>query len=123
MENPSTTNDPSPATSRDDREERPAAQPAGNPAESNGGASRTNRWKCSAFTSFKQIASPYMERHGHAVLYGFIGFLIAVLILIIGFWQTFLLVVFAAVGVVVGCYRDGNPTVRRKLKDFIDRID
>lgn len=123
MEKSSTTNDPSHATSRDGQKEQSAAEPTNASVGSTDDSFRTSRWKCPVFTNFKQVASPYMEQHGHAMLYGFIGFLIALLILIIGFWQTVLLVAFAAVGVVIGCYRDGNPTVRRRLKDFIDRID
>ena len=38
----------------------------------------------------KQAMAPYVEGHSHTVLYG-IGFVIAALILLAGFWPTVLL--------------------------------
>ena len=56
-----------------------------------------------------------LEKHGHAIAYGLLGFLIALLILIIGFWPTFLLSIFAAIGVLIGTYQDGSIQLKRLL--------
>ena len=64
-------------------------------------AAETKRDK-GVYASMKRAFSPYVENHSHAVLYGIIGFVAAALILIVGFWPTVLLAVFAAIGVVIG---------------------
>ncbi|WP_165062151.1 DUF2273 domain-containing protein [Adlercreutzia sp. ZJ154] len=51
---------------------------------------------------------PYFEKHGHAIVYGLIGLIAAILILIIGFWPVLLLAILTAVGMLIGRYRDGN---------------
>lgn len=56
-----------------------------------------------------------LEKHGHAIAYGLLGFLIALLILLIGFWPTFLLSIFAAIGVLIGNYQDGSIQLKRLL--------
>ena len=56
-----------------------------------------------------------LEKHGHAIAYGLLGFLIALLILLIGFWPTFLLSIFAAIGVLIGTYQDGSIQLKRLL--------
>lgn len=74
-------------------------------------AAETKRDK-GVYASMKRAFSPYVENHSHAVLYGIIGFVAAALILIVGFWPTVLLAVFAAIGVVIGKYRDGDRKTR-----------
>ena len=59
----------------------------------------------------------------HAVLYGIIGFVAAALILIVGFWPTVLLAVFAAIGVVIGKYRDGDRKTRQQMKQVLERFN
>lgn len=66
----------------------------------------------SRYASLKRTLSAYFDHHGHAVLYGVIGFAVAALILIIGFWPTVLLAAFAAAGAAIGKYRDGDQEVR-----------
>lgn len=84
-------------------------------------ASETKRDK-GVYASMKRAVSPYVEHHSHAVLYGILGFIAAALILIIGFWPTVLLAVFAAVGVIIGKYRDGDRKTREQMKHILDRI-
>lgn len=85
-------------------------------------ASETKRDK-GVYASMKRAVSPYVEHHSHAVLYGILGFIAAALILIIGFWPTVLLAVFAAVGVIIGKYRDGDRKTREQMKHILDRIN
>lgn len=78
--------------------------------------------KGSVFASMKQAAAPYLEKHGHAVLYGLIGFIAAALILAVGFWPTILLALFAAAGVAIGQYRDGDQRARKALRSLLERM-
>ncbi|MBM6779673.1 DUF2273 domain-containing protein [Collinsella tanakaei] len=50
----------------------------------------------------------YAASHHYTVLYGFIGFVLAVLILTIGLWSTIVIAVFAGVGATLGQIRDGD---------------
>lgn len=97
---------------------RPAETPSDVVANT---ASETKRDR-GVYASMKKAVSPYVEKHSHAVLYGIIGFIAAALILIIGFWPTVLLAVFAAVGVVIGKYRDGDRKTREQMKHVLDRF-
>ena len=85
-------------------------------------ASETKRDK-GVYASMKRAVSPYVEHHSHAVLYGIIGFVAAALILIVGFWPTVLLAVFAAIGVVIGKYRDGDRKTRQQMKQVLERFN
>lgn len=62
----------------------------------------------------------HADAHPHATLYGIMGFALAVLILVIGLWNTIVIAVFVGIGVVVGQMRDGdNAAVNfiRRLRD------
>lgn len=50
----------------------------------------------------------YAQGHRYTVLYGFIGFVLAALILAIGLWSTIVIAVFAGVGAALGQIRDGD---------------
>ena len=50
----------------------------------------------------------YADSHHYTVLYGFIGFVLAVLILTIGLWSTIVIAVFAGGGATLGQIRDGD---------------
>lgn len=50
----------------------------------------------------------YAKRHPFTVTYGFIGLVLAVLILTIGLWDTIVIAVFVIVGAVIGQIRDGD---------------
>lgn len=99
-------------------DQRPAETPSDVVANT---AAETKRDR-GVYASMKKAVSPYVEKHSHAVLYGILGFIAAALILIIGFWPTVLLAVFAAVGVVIGKYRDGDRKTREQMKHVLDRF-
>lgn len=91
-------------------------------AEGNGSEASPQDGKRDAFASLKQAVAPYVEHHGHAVLYGIVGFVVAALILIVGFWPTVLLALFAAIGVAIGQYRDGDRRTQTAFKNLIKRM-
>ena len=117
------------AQARTQTQAKPQAQAKSEPKQADtpsdviaNAASETTRDK-GVYASMKRAVSPYVEHHSHAVLYGILGFIAAALILIIGFWPTVLLAVFAAVGVIIGKYRDGDRKTREQMKHILDRIN
>ena len=60
----------------------------------------------------------YADAHPHTVLYGFLGFLLAVLILVIGLWHTVVIAIFVGVGALIGRMRDGDGEVRDVVERF-----
>ena len=117
-----TANASAPASAKHDQgqsQQRPAETPSDVIANA---ASETKRDK-GVYASMKRAVSPYVENHSHAVLYGVLGFIAAALILIIGFWPTVLLAVFAAIGVIIGKYRDGDRATRQQMRRFLDRFN
>ncbi len=74
------------------------------------------------YASVKRAATSAVEQHGHAVLYGIVGFVAAALILIVGFWPTVLLALFAAIGAAIGMYRDGDRTTRERVSSVLKRF-
>ena len=85
-------------------------------------AAKAQEGKTVMFASMRAATAPYLEKHSHTVLYGIVGFVAAALILIVGFWPTVLLAVFAAVGVVIGRYRYGDQKTRERMKGILERI-
>lgn len=85
-------------------------------------ASQTKEQRQGMFASMKQAFAPYVERHSHTVLYGIVGFVTAALILIVGFWPTVLLALFAAIGVVIGRYRDGDAKTKETVRNLRNRL-
>lgn len=63
----------------------------------------------------------HADAHPHATLYGILGFVLAVLILVIGLWDTIVIAVFVGVGVVVGQMRDGDNAVVNFVRRLIDK--
>ena len=98
-------------------------RPADTPSDVVANAASEAKQDRGVYASVKRAMSPYVERHSHAVLYGVIGFIAAALILIIGFWPTVLLAVFAAIGTVIGKYRDGDRKTREQMRNFLDRFN
>lgn len=74
------------------------------------------------YASVKRAATSAVEQHGHAVLYGIVGFVAAALILIVGFWPTVLLALFATIGAAIGMYRDGDRTTRERVSSVLKRF-
>lgn len=63
----------------------------------------------------------YAESHPHTVLYGFIGFVLAVLILVLGLWNTIVIAVFVGVGAILGQVRDGDNAIVNFFGKLFDR--
>lgn len=119
---PAATAAPAPASAK--REEPQAQQrTADTPSDVIANAASETKLDKGVYASMKRAVSPYVEHHSHAVLYGILGFVAAALILIIGFWPTVLLAVFAAIGVLIGKYRDGDRATRQQMKHFLDRFN
>lgn len=119
---PAATAAPAPASAK--REEPQAQQrTADTPSDVIASAASETKRDKGVYASMKRAVSPYVEHHSHAVLYGILGFVAAALILIIGFWPTVLLAVFAAIGVLIGKYRDGDRATRQQMKHFLDRFN
>lgn len=76
-----------------------------------------------AWEEAKQALASYIEEHPHAVVYGIVGFIAAALILLVGFWPTVLLALFAAIGVAIGRYRDGDNRTRQMAQRLISRLN
>lgn len=53
----------------------------------------------------------YYPSHSHAIVYGLIGVVAAVLMLIIGFWPVLLIALLAFIGVALGQWQDGDPRI------------
>lgn len=104
-------------------EQKSDPRPAETPSDVIANAASETKRDRGVYASMKRAMSPYVEHHSHAVLYGILGFIAAALILIIGFWPTVLLAVFAAVGVLIGKYRDGDRKTRMQMKHFLERFN
>ncbi|WP_239284774.1 DUF2273 domain-containing protein [Collinsella sp. An2] len=50
----------------------------------------------------------YAGSHPYTVFYGFVGLILAVLILTIGLWDTIVIAIFVCVGAMIGQIRDGD---------------
>lgn len=56
--------------------------------------------------------------HVNAVVFGFLGFVLAVMLFCIGLWQTLVIALLVACGVAFGQYLDGDPRIVR----FVGRL-
>lgn len=74
------------------------------------------------FANLKSTCSSFAQEHQHAVCYGIIGFVAAALVLAIGFWPTVLLALFAAAGVFIGRYQDGDRKAMNAVRALIGRM-
>lgn len=76
-----------------------------------------------AVTHAKDVAYGWFDGaapgHGNAIFFGIMGFLAAVLIFVVGFWETLLMVVFVLVGVTFGQWLDGDPKIWNALRSLI----
>lgn len=57
-------------------------------------------------------------KHKGAVLGGLLGLIIAVLILIIGFWKALLVLLLVGIGIVLGMAIDGNNMIKNSMDRF-----
>ena len=63
-------------------------------------------------------ADPTEAGHVNAVVFGFLGFVLAVMLFCIGLWQTLVIALLVACGVAFGQYLDGDPRIVR----FVGRL-
>lgn len=63
----------------------------------------------------------YAQSHPYTVLYGFIGLVLAILILVLGLWNTIVIAVFAGVGAILGQIRDGDNGIVNFFGKLFDR--
>ena len=73
------------------------------------------------FQALGRAAWACANTHPHTVLYGLIGFVLAVLILAIGLWDTIVIAVFVIVGVVIGQMVDGDNAIVNFFSRLFDR--
>ncbi|MCI1665627.1 MAG: DUF2273 domain-containing protein [Atopobiaceae bacterium] len=59
--------------------------------------------------------------HGNAALFAIIGFVVALFLFGIGFWNTLLLVILVVAGLAFGQYLDGDPKILNVLKGFFSK--
>lgn len=78
--------------------------------------------KPSAFDNMVKKFQPYLDKHGHAIVYGIVGFVAAVLILTIGFWPVLLLAIFIAIGIVIGRFRDSGASMQNAARSLVESI-
>ena len=93
--------------------ERPAMDQA--PEEPTGDRS-TDGSNAAESTFAKKLGAimwDYAQGHPHTVIYGLVGFVLALMVLIIGFWQTLVIALFVGVGVVIGQIVDGDGVLAR----------
>jgi len=57
-------------------------------------------------------------KHKGAFIGGLIGLIIALLILIIGFWKALVVLLLIGLGVIIGMAIDGNTTIRNSMNKF-----
>ena len=88
---------------------------------------RSGRQARSAVDGARRKATAFAEGvapgHGNAVFYGVVGFIAAVLIFLIGFWQTLFIAFLVLVGIAFGQYLDGDPKIIRALMGLIRSSD
>lgn len=61
--------------------------------------------------------------HENAVIWGFVGFLVALLFFIIGFWRTLVVVLLVVVGVAFGQVLDGDPKIINTVRGLFGGDD
>lgn len=95
-----------------------AAEAAGGGAPASGGAPAPGdgRSHAGATRAVGAWLSRTFPGHENAVLFGFVGFLVAILIFIIGFWRTLFVTLVVVAFVAVGQCLDGDPKILRALK-------
>lgn len=88
------------------------------------GATRPETFHEATFGFFRELGRriwAHTDAHPHATLYGIMGFVLAVLILVIGLWDTIVIAVFVGVGVVIGQMRDGDNAAVNFIRRLFDK--
>jgi len=98
--------------------EEPKSAAGGSAADQHEGAAKAG----SAFSHTKSATTHWLSSnfpgHENAVFGGICGLVVALLIFIIGFWKALFVVICVLVGVAIGQYMDGNPTVVKAFRRF-----
>lgn len=58
--------------------------------------------------------------HEKAFVGGVVGFVLALMVLIVGFWPTLLIVVFVVAGIAVGQLFEGDPKISASIRTWIE---
>lgn len=98
-----------------------AAQSSG--ADAGTGAAGAPKQKAHPVEAVQSWIHATFPGHENAVLCGFAGFLIALLLFIIGFWETLLLVLCITVGVALGQQLDGDPKIIAFFRSLLGSKD
>lgn len=96
-----------------------AAEASGDSAAGEDAKQVQQRGLAGAVTSLRQWLTQTFPGHENAVLFGFLGFIIAILIFIIGFWRTLFIALVVAVGVAIGQQLDGDPKIINAIRNLI----
>lgn len=83
-----------------------------------GAAASGKEGSASARTPYAWV-SRIVPGHEHALLGGLAGLLIALLIFVVGFWQTVFITLLVFVGIALGQYLDGDPKIINLLRRLI----
>ncbi len=78
--------------------------------------------KSSTFDGLIKKVQPYFDKHGHAVVYGIVGIVAAILILTIGFFPVLLLAIFAAIGIAIGKFRDSGISMQSAARSLTENL-
>lgn len=87
-------------------------------------SARSESFHKATFGFFRELGRRIWEHadaHPYATLYGMVGFVLAVLILVIGLWDTIVIAVFVGVGVVIGQMRDGDNAAVNFIRRLLDK--
>ena len=60
----------------------------------------------------------FIIKHKGACAGGFIGLVVALLILIIGFWKALLVLLLIGIGIIIGMAIDGNNMIKNSMDRF-----
>lgn len=60
----------------------------------------------------------FILKNKNIILGALVGFVIAILLITIGFWQTILVFIFVAAGAIIG----GFPVIRKKIAEFFRKL-
>ena len=96
------------------RKKKGKAKTAASSANDAAGTANASRFQDATVGFFQGLgrnAWAYADAHPHTVLYGLIGFVLAVLILVIGLWDTIVIAVFVIVGAIIGQMVDGDNAI------------
>lgn len=87
-----------------------------------GSAKHASKNSSSFMGQLKDLLANVVPGHENEFLFAVIGFVAALVLLLIGFWQFMVILLFVIAGVMFGQYLDGEPKVLNALKEWIATI-